>query len=79
MNNEISSAEKSIAGLTGVKSAEDIPVALLEAEGECSMLAKELRNVAGARPDLAAVMNILARRADATLQQVAACRRVLMA
>lgn len=62
-----------------VKSAADIPLALVEIEAECSTLESELKLISSAKPELQAVADVLAGRAAAMLAQVIACRKAIQA
>lgn len=59
-----------------VESVADIPLALVEAEAECSSMRDELELIAQKKPELVDVLTVLAGRADAMLAQLTACRAV---
>lgn len=80
MNNNTQSLQQSSGGgLMPVESAEDIPVALVEAEAELSKMEKELTALSANAPnaDYAQALLFLSGRAQIALQVLASCRSVL--
>lgn len=57
-----------------VESIGDIPLVLLEAEGDLDQFAKELRAVVEAYPALAPVMAVMAGRTERISRGLEACR-----
>jgi len=57
-----------------VESIGDIPLVLLEAEGDLDQFAKELRAVVAAYPGLARVMEVMASRTERISKGLEACR-----
>lgn len=60
--------------LTPVESVADIPAVLLEIEGDLEQFERELQIVAGAQPELAAVMQVMAERMTLNLGKLATIR-----
>ena len=71
--------EQSGSGLTPVESVADIPDALLEAESECSALAKELQAIGAAHPILTPALSVWESRTKIILDRLTDCRRVMTA
>ena len=65
--------------LTPVESLADIPPVLLEIEGDLEQFERELRVVAEAQPELAAVMGVMAERMTLNLGKLSAIRRFALA
>ncbi len=77
MNKKTRLSESSASGLMPVVSVADIPDALLEAEGECSALSKELSAIGKAKPDIEEAVNVLKSRTDIMLNRLTVCRELL--